>query len=113
MSLLSIDTRPALGASSPVITLKSVVLPAPLGPMRPVMRPAGALNDTLSTARLPPNRTTTPSTSSWAMQLHVAHAERGVHRAHVGIGEGPGDPEPLERDFGLDVLLGGRRRHPR
>ena len=36
MSWPSITTRPVAGACSPVMTLKSVVLPAPLGPMSPV-----------------------------------------------------------------------------
>ena len=36
MSRPSSSTRPELGPSRPVTTLKSVVLPAPLGPMRPV-----------------------------------------------------------------------------
>ena len=32
----SIDTRPDLGASSPLTTLNNVVLPAPFGPISPV-----------------------------------------------------------------------------
>src|ERR1700683_2063581 len=39
----------------PVSRLNRVVLPAPLGPTMPVMDPASALNDTLSTAVTPPN----------------------------------------------------------
>src|SRR5262245_14836765 len=38
-----------------------VVLPAPLGPIRAVMRPASAASETLSTASRPPNLRLTPS----------------------------------------------------
>src|SRR6476659_1688448 len=89
-------TWPALGASKPVMTLNSVVLPAPLGPMRPVIRPASAPSDTSSTARLPPNRTTMLSTSSSAIQIHLAQTQRDVHRAHVVVGVRTRDADPLE-----------------
>src|SRR4051812_28916254 len=97
MSRPSRRTRPALGARRPVITLNRVVLPAPFGPMRPVILPGSALNDTSSTATLPPKRTTTPSTSSWAIQLHFADTEGGVEFANVFVGERPRDAHPLER----------------
>src|SRR5512139_3291397 len=42
--------------------LKSVVLPAPFGPIRPTMRPASTSKETLSSATMPPKRTPTPST---------------------------------------------------
>jgi hypothetical protein len=43
---------------------KSVVLPAPLGPISAVMRPAGADSDAASTASRPPKRRDTRSTES-------------------------------------------------
>src|SRR3954469_20229985 len=46
------------------MTLNNVVLPAPFGPIRPVMRPASAARLTLSRARRPPKRTLTSSTRS-------------------------------------------------
>ena len=55
-------TLPWVGRCSPVITLKQVVLPAPLGPIRPVIRPASATKEAWLTAVTPPNWTTTSST---------------------------------------------------
>ena len=40
MSPPSMRTTPEVGDCSPVMTLNSVVLPAPFGPMRPVTQPA-------------------------------------------------------------------------
>jgi hypothetical protein len=54
MSWPSSHTWPLLGFMNPVRQLKSVVLPAPLGPMRPPMAPRGSAKDTPSTARWPP-----------------------------------------------------------
>src|SRR4029079_5292336 len=48
----------------PVIVANSVVLPAPLGPIRAVMLPVAATNDALSTARRPPKCFETFSTRS-------------------------------------------------
>src|SRR5215216_131618 len=44
--------------------LKSVVLPAPFGPIRPQMRPPGTSNEGPSSAVTPPKRTTSSSISS-------------------------------------------------
>src|SRR4051794_5572763 len=44
--------------------LKSVVLPAPFGPIRPTMRPGATPNETPSSATMPPKRTRTFSTRS-------------------------------------------------
>ena len=43
MSLSFRKTRPEVGRKVPVMTLNSVVLPAPLGPIKPVMEPAERL----------------------------------------------------------------------
>ena len=64
-------TRPWVGFWSPLITLKQVVLPAPLGPIRPVMVPASAVKDAWSTAVTPPNCTTRSSTSRSDMSGHL------------------------------------------
>src|SRR5271170_5245321 len=56
--------RPLLGARNPLIIANKVVLPAPFGPIRAVMRPAWTLSETLSTASNPPKRLLTPSTRS-------------------------------------------------
>src|ERR1700694_3079094 len=56
MSRPSKTTRPAVGWNSPVTLLNSVVLPAPLGPMRAKTSPRLICKLTLSTATRPPNR---------------------------------------------------------
>ena len=48
-------TAPFVGAYTPVITLKAVVLPAPLGPMRPMISPLFTSRLRSSTATTPPN----------------------------------------------------------
>ena len=57
---------PASGASAPAIRLNSVVLPAPFGPISPVMVPASIARSTPSTARRLPNALTSPDSSSMA-----------------------------------------------
>src|SRR5580704_9834580 len=56
--------RPLLGARNPLIMANKVVLPAPFGPIRAVMRPASTSSETLSTASNPPKRLLTPLTRS-------------------------------------------------
>ena len=57
------EPAPATGAT-PVMALKSVVLPAPFGPMIPYTSPRATENDTSSRATSPPNRTRRSSTRS-------------------------------------------------
>ncbi|MHC2703399.1 hypothetical protein ACVMHZ_006562 [Bradyrhizobium liaoningense] len=59
--------EPDVGASVPESMLKIVLLPEPLGPIRPRISPSSTLNDTLFTAVKPPNRFTSPFTSSTAV----------------------------------------------
>src|SRR5262245_43095174 len=59
-------TRPALAGKSPVITLNSVVLPAPFAPITARRSPAATENETFSIARSAPNALVTPSrTRAW------------------------------------------------
>src|SRR3989304_7118513 len=83
--------RPELGLRKPVMVLKRVVLPAPLGPMRPVMLPLATLRLQPSTARTPPNDLVTLSTtrigvaSGWLIE--AADTSRRVYRtAHFWCG---------------------------
>src|SRR5215510_11999607 len=46
---------PESGLSAPVIRLKNVLLPAPLGPITAVSDPSGKSSETLSVALTPPN----------------------------------------------------------
>src|SRR5438874_556200 len=71
MSRSSRYTRPAVGACKPVMTLNSVVLPAPLGPIRPVTRPAAASRSSPANALTPPKRTSTASTRNSDRVLHL------------------------------------------
>src|SRR3954449_6309642 len=57
---------PASGLSKPVRRLKKVVLPAPFGPMRAVIRPRGISTWATSTAATPPNVRRTPSATTIA-----------------------------------------------
>src|SRR5262245_31047495 len=53
-------TRPAVAGKSPVITLNSVVLPAPFAPITARRSPAATENETFSIARSAPNARVTP-----------------------------------------------------
>src|SRR5262245_31415628 len=64
ISLPSSRIEPELGRSVPAIRLKVVLLPEPLGPMRPRISPACTSKDTWLTARNPPKRLQRPSTLS-------------------------------------------------
>jgi hypothetical protein len=57
------EILPDAGLTKPHTELSSVVFPAPLGPMIPVIWRGAALRDTSSSAVRPPNRTVTPLTS--------------------------------------------------
>src|SRR5437764_4950799 len=56
--------RPALGVSSPAIRLKSVLLPAPFGPMIARISPSSRARSTALTATSDPNCLVTARTSS-------------------------------------------------
>src|SRR5262245_5033415 len=55
---------PPFGTSAPESRLKIVLLPEPLGPMRPRISPWATSNETLLTAVKPPNRLESPRTVS-------------------------------------------------
>src|SRR3954462_4973807 len=59
-------SEPAVAGSVPDSRLKIVLLPDPFGPIRPRISPRSTLNDTLLTAVNPPNRLTSPLTTSTA-----------------------------------------------
>ncbi len=67
-------SEPASGATKPQITLNSVVLPAPFGPITPSTSPAWTSSETPSSATTPPNRTVTSRTlragPRWSLPLH-------------------------------------------
>src|SRR5664279_196111 len=55
---------PLLGCWKPEMMANSVVLPAPLGPISPVIRPAATVSETAFTASKPPKRQDIRSTDS-------------------------------------------------
>ena len=80
-------TVPASGASAPAIMLKIVVLPAPLGPIRAWMAPAGTLKLTSCTARRPRKLLPMPASSSRAPLTSRRSARpsfAGQPRPHAG-----------------------------
>src|SRR6266545_2197538 len=60
-------TRPLVAGMEPAATENSVVLPAPLGPMRPRISPSSSRKSTLSTARRPPKCLLTDSPTRMAV----------------------------------------------
>src|SRR5437870_4441182 len=105
MSEPSIATMPEFGGRSPVMTLNSVVLPAPFGPINPVIRPASAVSEASSSATLPPKRTLTPRTSSRGTDPYLVESEGAVDGDDPLGGPRRCDPHPLEGRLGLDRVL--------
>src|SRR6266850_2518497 len=64
-------TLPPLGLYTRVMTLNSVVLPAPLGPIRATTSPASTVKETRSSATTPPKRTLSSRISSSAISAQV------------------------------------------
>ena len=91
-------TAPRVSGSTPVIRLKVVVLPAPLGPIRPTISPALIWKLTSLTATRPPNALRTV--------LHVQHQLAG--RRLVVLGQrrriGPVDRALSARQPALDEV---------
>src|SRR5881396_278829 len=79
MSRPSSSTAPASGRRWPVMRLKSVVLPAPLGPMMAAISPRATARLTPPTASNPPNALRTSRTSSTAATPEAPGG--GVQRA--------------------------------
>src|SRR5581483_7552082 len=94
--------RPSWGRTRPVRTFTSVVLPAPLGPIRPVTAPAAMEIDTPSSARTPPKRQTTPvATRSGSSIVGPGCRPRPSERAgHRGLATAADDPFGTKDDDG-------------
>src|SRR5262245_37758670 len=69
MSRPNSEIDPASGASSPVIRLNSVVLPAPLGPMMRRRSPGSTARSMPLVTRRPPNAFVNPVTASAVMAV--------------------------------------------
>ena len=80
----AISTRPAVGRSTPATTLKRVVLPAPFGPMSPVIEPSAIDSEAPSTARNPPKRL-------WRSRTSIIDSpSAGALAAPSSVSDGPG-----------------------
>ena len=93
MSCPSSSMRPDVGVSTPVSRLISVVLPAPLGPIKAWRAPRRRSRFTLSVAVMPPNCLTRPwafNTTGGFMDAfiahHPSHPQRGQTTARGGSG---------------------------
>ena len=87
-SLPARTTRPSLGWRTPEMTSKSVVLPAPFGPMMPSTSPALASRLTSLNAAMPPKRTLIPS-SERMMSVRAAPPGSPVRVAFDVRGQSP------------------------
>src|SRR5688572_15870175 len=85
-------TRPSLGVRNPLITSKSVVFPAPFGPMMPTISISLTEIDASYRARMPPKLTVQPSTSS--MGLDSIARNRGRRQRLLRVGRRPAQPTP-------------------
>ena len=75
---------PAAGRRKPLSALKSVVLPAPFGPMIPRISPVATRRLTPSSAFRPPNAIDTPDTSSSVAPM--VRADAGASSATIAAG---------------------------
>src|SRR5476649_576450 len=79
----------------------SVVLPAPLGPIRPTISPASTVSEASSTAFSPPNDLERPATSSMTPRLSGEQAHQPVGQARHDQYQHDAVDDQAER---LDVL---------
>src|SRR5262245_58523498 len=104
MSLPSKATRPASGAWKPAMAANSVVLPAPLGPIRPTISPCRTSSEAWSTALRPPNDLERPRTSSMARPA--------AEQAHQPVGQAGHDQHQHDAvDHEAERLHVLQRRH--
>src|SRR5918992_731340 len=89
------------------MTLKSVVFPAPLGPISPPIVPSSSASETSSRATMPPNRRVTFSTvrRDTGRRSYGANGRAGCRNPPRHVGAPAGD-----RPRALLFLAGWRRR---
>src|SRR2546425_7849316 len=97
-------TEPVLGLSAPATRLNTVLLPEPLGPIRPRISPSATSNETLLTAVKPPKLFVSCSTFSNSRCEGVALGER-----QNGVGRLDG-AWPRDMGAAADVLHHHRER---
>src|SRR6267142_631267 len=88
---------PAVRGMTPVIRLKAVLLPAPLGPMRPWIEPGATVMERSATACRPPKRRETPRSSRSKAGSCGCRRPR-THSAEQATGRAGKRHEPLRRE---------------
>src|SRR5262245_52888358 len=84
--------RPAVGFSCPVRSLNSVLLPAPLGPMRQRSSRSASVKSTPRTASTPPKRIDSPTVSSTALLMGGSGSTGGAEAAGTQPAQRGHDP---------------------
>ena len=102
---------PPSGFSSPMIILKSVVLPAPFGPMMPTMPPFGRSKVRSSKSSLSPNAFFTPSALHDDVAEPRARRDVDLVRLAARLDAALGDELLVGREAGLALGLPRARRH--
>src|SRR6202011_1433292 len=105
---------PACDGMYPVTRLTSVVLPAPLGPIKPKIVPSSISSDTSSTACTPPNERLTSVSCSRTLTSSPARppARRDDGEAAPADDSlGPEDDDEDQDDPVDDVPIGGKLPH--
>src|SRR5690348_15369123 len=95
---------------NPAMMPKSVVLPAPFGPIKAVISPSRATSDASSTAVRPPNRLVTPWTSSMAELSDWWSAAEARAQAYEAVGQKRQDHDQ-QRAVEHQVQPRGATRH--
>jgi hypothetical protein len=88
---------PLPGARKPFVTLNSVVLPAPLGPIMPWSPPSGTARSIWSSARSPPNEMPTPFNTSKSAPAVVCGCGKATTGAAAMVADGAGRLSRLMR----------------
>src|SRR5437016_9025776 len=96
--------EPPSGTRAPVIRLKSVVLPDPLGPMTPISSPSATAKLTSLTARTPPNAFETRSTSRRVSARPLGPSPLPERRRRIDERRGGGVPGPDQLLLAVDPL---------
>src|SRR6185436_16336454 len=85
-------TRPPSGRTTPLMALKSVVLPQPFGPIRPRLAPVASDRSTAPSDSTPPKRTVNPSSCN-SIDQPFAEGGKAMHGALVEQAARPHDQQ--------------------
>src|SRR2546422_1475696 len=96
--------EPPSGTRAPVIRLKSVVLPDPLGPVTPISSPSGTAKVTSLTARTPPNAFETRSTARRVSARPLGPSPLAERWRRIDERRGGGVPGPDQLLLAVDPL---------